>query len=218
MKTIEAKAAKPPTQTRNPAASREKILSAAVREFAEKGLDGARVEKIARRSRVNKNLLYHYFGDKDQLFLAVLEHVYQTLRDHQSDLSIRGMEPEDGMRKLVEFTANVWIEMPDFLRILSSENLHEARHVRQSRKISGMYNPLLDTINELLHQGVKKGAFRSGVDPIDLYISISSLSAHYVANRHTFEAIFQTSLMTPKRLRTRLAHITDMVLRYVRHD
>jgi TetR/AcrR family transcriptional regulator len=203
-------------QRRDGSNTREKILVAAVREFADKGLDGARVDEIADRSGVNKNMLYHYFGNKDQLFTAVLERVYETIRNRQSDLSIRGMEPEEGMRRLVEFTGQVWVETPDFIRLLNSENLHEARHVRQSSKIIQKYNPLLETISELLNRGVKKGVFREGIDPIDLYISISALTAHYVANRHTFEAIFNTQLLTPKRWRQRLRHATDVILCYLR--
>lgn len=207
-----------PRQRRDASATRMKILAAALREFADKGFDGARIDEIAIRSGVNKNMLYHYFGNKEQLFTAVLERVYDTLRSRQSDLSIRGMEPEEGMRRLVEFTGKVWADSPDFLRLLSSENLHQARHVRQSNKIIRMYNPLLETINELLARGVEKGVFRKGVDPIDLYISISALSAHYVANRYTFEAIFDADLMAPKRVRQRLRHAADMILRYVRAD
>lgn len=212
------KALNAPAQKRDGVETQKKILAAAIREFADKGLDGARVDEIARRSGVNKHMLYHYFGNKEQLFTAVLERLYETIRNRQSDLSIRGMEPEQGMRRLVEFTGQVWIEMPDFLRLLSSENLHEARHVRQSGKIVQKYNPLLETISELLDRGVKKGVFRKGIDPVDLYISISALTAHYVSHRHTLEAIFQTDLLTPKRLQQRLRHATDMILRYVRSD
>ena len=213
MKALNASAPK-----RDGVETQKKILAAAIREFADKGLDGARVDEIARRSGVNKHMLYHYFGNKEQLFTAVLERLYETIRNRQSDLSIRGMEPEQGMRRLVEFTGQVWMETPDFLRLLSSENLHEARHVRQSGKIVQKYNPLLETISELLDRGVKKGVFRKGIDPVDLYISISALTAHYVSNRHTFEAIFQTDLLTPKRWQQRLRHATDVILRYVRSD
>lgn len=207
-----------PNQKRDRSATREKVLAAAIREFADKGLDGARVDEIAHRSGVNKNMLYHYFGNKEQLFTAVLERVYDTIRNRQSDLSIRGMDPEEGMRRLVEFTGQVWLDTPDFIRLLSSENLHGARHVRQSSRIVQQYNPLLETISELLQRGVKKGVFREGIDPIDLYISISALTAHYVANRHTFEAIFKTKLLTPKRWRQRLRHATDVILCYLRRD
>lgn len=204
------------TSKRNSAATKEKILEAATKEFADKGYDGARVDEIARSSCVNKNMLYHYFGNKEQLFTSVLERTYEIIRSRQSDLHIRGMAPEEGMRRLVEFTAKIWIEIPEFNRLLASENLHEARHVKQSRKIIAMYNPLLETINELLKRGKQLGVFRGGIDAIDLYISVSALSAYYISHHHTFEAIFRTKLMTPKRLQQRQKHIVEMVLRYLR--
>src|SRR3546814_20751793 len=101
------------------------------------------------------------------------------------------MAPEEGMRRLVEFNANIWIEMPELIRLLASENLHEARHVKQSKVVPQLYNPIMETIEELLKRGAKEGVFREGVDPIDLYISISALSAYYIAHRHTFEYIFK---------------------------
>jgi TetR/AcrR family transcriptional regulator len=200
---------------RNRAVSIAKILEASIQEFVDKGYDGARMDEIAARSGMSKNLLYHYFGSKERLFIAVLEEVYDTLRHRQSDLQIRDMDPETGMRRLVEFTGKVWIDRPDFLRILASENLHEARHIRKSKKITQMYNPLLATINVVLESGAKKGVFRKDVDPIDLYISISALTAHYVSNRHTFEAVFKTSLMTEKRIRQRLRHASGVIMAYL---
>jgi TetR/AcrR family transcriptional regulator len=74
---------------------------------------------------------------------------------------------------------------------------------------------LLDTLRELLARGEAAGVFRPGLDPVDVYISISSLTAHYMNNRFTFEAIFQTDLMSPRRVRQRLEHAADMVLRYL---
>ncbi|MFC4350250.1 TetR/AcrR family transcriptional regulator [Fodinicurvata halophila] len=198
--------------------SRELILQTAISEFASKGLDGARVDSIANAAGLNKNMIYHYFGSKEQLFIAALESVYQTVRDRQQDLSIRDMGPEEGMRRLIEFTADVWIEMPEFVRLLNSENLHEARHVKQSSKIISMYNPLMDTLRELLRKGEQEGVFRSDVDPVDLYISITALSAYYVSHRHTFEAIFQTPLMTPERLEQRKATICETILRFLKRD
>lgn len=195
--------------------SREKILRAATKEFAQKGIDGARVDSIAEASGVNKNMIYHYFGSKEGLFIVVLERMYETVRERQEDLSIRDLPPADGMRKLIELTADVWIEMPEFQMLLNSENLHKARHVRKSKKITNMYNPLMETIRELLNRGEKEGAFRSGIDPVDLYISITALSAYYVSRRHTFEAIFKTKLMTPERIRKRKETISDTILRYL---
>ncbi|NYZ13704.1 TetR family transcriptional regulator [Azospirillum sp. RWY-5-1] len=215
-KAAETEAAPAAETKRDAAATRERILVAATQEFADKGYDGARVDEIIRVSQVNKNSLYHYFGSKEQLFTAVLERVYENIRARQSDLSIRSMSPEEGMRTLVEFTARIWEEVPEYNRLLASENLHEARHVRQSERIVPMYNPLLATICELLKRGEEAGVFRGGIDPVDLYISITALSAHYISHRHTFEAIFKTELMTPARLEQRRRHAADMILRYLK--
>lgn len=210
-------AAKKKTENkRDAAATKARILSAATEEFADKGYDGARVDEITIQSNVNKNSLYHYFGSKEQLFVAVLEQAYRTLRERQSDLSIRGMPPEEGMRRLVEFNAKLWIEMPELIRLLGSENLHEAKHIKQSDEVPQLYNPIMETIQELLKRGAEEGVFRDDVDPVDLYISISALSAYYIAHRHTFEYIFKTKLMTPRRLKQRTGHAADMIVGYLK--
>jgi TetR/AcrR family transcriptional regulator len=195
--------------------TRETILDGALHEFAEKGFDGARIDEIALRAGVNKNLLYHHYGSKDGLFTALLERTYDTIRRRQKDLQLRGMDPIEGMRKLVVFTGRIWVQFPEFLRLLQSENLNGGRHVRASDEIRRMYDPLLDTIGELLERGAKSGVFRKNVDPIDLYISISALTAHYITNHHTFEALFGQRLMSPQRIRQRLEHAADMVERYL---
>jgi TetR/AcrR family transcriptional regulator len=195
--------------------TREMILDGALAEFAEKGFDGARIDEIALRAGVNKNLLYHHYGNKDGLFTALLERTYDTIRRRQKDLQLRGMDPVEGMRKLVTFTGRIWVQFPEFLRLLQSENLNGGRHVRASSEIPKMYNPLLDTIGELLERGAGAGVFRKDVDPIDLYISISALTAHYITNHHTFEALFGQRLMSSKRVKQRLEHAADMVERYL---
>lgn len=195
--------------------SHERILRAALQEFSQKGIDGARVDEIARISAVNKNMIYHYFESKEKLFSAVLEHVYENVRARQQDLSLRGLDAQAAMKRLIEHTANVWIEVPEFNRLLASENLHEAKHVRSSKKIKSMYPALIETLRDILDRGVKEGVFRRGIDPVDLYISITSLSAHYVAHHFTFDAIFNTKLMSPKKIEQRKETISSMVLRYL---
>ena len=197
--------------------TKARILEAATQGFSEKGYDGARVDEIASAANINKTTMYHYFGSKENLFTAVLENVYKTIRERQSDLELRSMDPVTGMRKLVEFTARIWAEIPQFNRLLDSENLHEAKHVRNSPRIREMYDPLMDTMGELLERGQKSGQFRHDVDLIDLYISISALSAHYFSRRHTLEAIFQQSLMDNDRLQQRIDHCADMICGYLAH-
>lgn len=201
---------------RNASDTREKILAAAFREFADKGLDGARVDAIARQAGVNKGMLYHYFGSKELLFSAALERLYATIRTKQGSLQVRGLKPEQAMRKLIAHTAEIWIEHPDFFGVLNSENLHRARHVKRSRKIIEMYEPVLEQMEELLAAGSRDRTFRKGIDALDLYISISALAAHYISNRHTLEALFRTKLLARKRWTQRCEHVTEMVMRYLK--
>jgi TetR/AcrR family transcriptional regulator len=195
--------------------TREMILEGAMQEFADRGFDGARMDQIALRAGVNKNLLYHHYGSKDGLFSALLEHMYGKIRERQADLELRDKDPVDAIRRLVIFTGKVWVQYPEFLRLLQSENLNGGRHVSASPNISQLYEPLLGTLHELLERGRKSRAFRDDVDPVDLYISISALTAHYINNRHTFQAIFGQSLMSPQRIKQRLEHAADMVVAYL---
>jgi TetR/AcrR family transcriptional regulator len=203
------------TKSKQGANSYDRILKTALQEFANKGFDAARVDEICRISGVNKNMIYHYFKSKENLFIAVLENVYENVRSRQQDASLHDLDPTSAMRRLIELTAEIWIEVPEFNRLLASENLHRAKHVRRSKKIQNMYSPLLAGLKDVLDRGVKSGVFREGIDPIDLYISITSLSAHYVAHHFTFDAIFKTDLMSPKKVEQRKSTICAMILRYL---
>ena len=209
------------TMTRKPvkrtaALSKEKIIKAAITEFALKGLDGARVDEVARRSGVNKTLLYQYVGNKDDLFTAALEAAYQSIRERQRDFLARQMDPETGVSRLVQLLMSIWVEHQDYGKLLASENFHGGKHVKRSKLIGEIYGQLVDALTDLLKRGAEQGVFRANIDPVDLYISISSLSAYYVAHQHTLNAIFHIDVLQPKRLQQREDHIADMVLRYVR--
>lgn len=201
---------------RTAALSKEKIIKAAIAEFASKGLDGARVDEVARRSGVNKTLLYQYIGNKDDLFTAALETAYLSIRDRQRDFLARQMDPETGVRQLVHLLMSIWVEHQEYGKLLASENFHGGKHVKRSKLIGEMYQQIVDTLTDLLKRGAAQGVFRANIDPVDLYISISSLSAYYVAHQHTLNAIFHIDVLQPKRLQQRENHIVEMVLRFVR--
>ena len=214
-----ARASKPSARKRvkrTAALSKEKIIKAAIAEFALKGLDGARVDEVARRSGVNKTLLYQYVGNKDRLFTAALEAAYQSIRERQKEFIARQMDPETGVRQLVHLLMSIWVEHQDYGKLLASENFHGGKHVKRSKLIGEMYQQLVDALIDLLKRGAAQGVFRSGIDAIDLYISISSLSAYYVAHQHTLNAIFHIDVLQPKRLQQREDHIAEMILRFVK--
>src|SRR5438874_6300225 len=137
----ERRAARTTSRRRDPAATRKKLLMAARREFARSGLAGARVDEIAARAGVNKQLVYHYFGDKDALYLAVLEWVYEEIRAQERKLNLEGLPPAQAIKKLIESSFDHLAAHPDFIVLLNDENRSRARHVRASPRIEDMHSP-----------------------------------------------------------------------------
>lgn len=195
--------------------SQQAILDAARDEFAQLGLGGARVDRIAERASINKRLIYYYFGNKDDLFLAVLEDTYLRIREAERELHLTDLPPVDAVRKLTEFTWNYYLDHPEFLTLLNSENLHRASHLERSARIREMNSPLIRTLGDILERGRIEGSFRGGVDPVQLYISIAALAYFYLSNHHTLSTIFGRNLMAPKARSERLSHITEVILGYV---
>lgn len=201
---------------RNPAATRRKLLVAARREFAASGLAGARVDEIAARAGVNKQLVYHYFGDKDALYLAVLEWVYEEIREQERKLNLEGLPPERAIQKLIESSFDHLAAHPDFIVLLNDENRGGARHVRKSARLEAMHSPLVSLVSKILGEGVKNGVFRKGVNPVQLYISIAGLSYFFFSNTRTLSTIFGNDLSRPAARRARRRHVVDLVLQALR--
>ena len=202
--------------TRDPERTRAAILAAATEEFAANGLTGARVDAIASRARVNKRMIYHYFGDKEGLYLAVLEATYEKIRVAELDLHLADRGPVDGMRELVQFTWGYFLAHPEFLSLLGTENLHKAAYLKRSKRIRELHSPLVGMISALLARGEKERVFRSGVDPVELYVTIAALGFFYLSNRHTLSTIFGRDLSAPKSLSAREKHIVDVVLNFLK--
>lgn len=205
-----------PHSPRDPERTRAAILAAATQEITTKGLDGARVDEIARRSGVNKRMIYHYFGDKEGLYLAVLETTYAAIRTAEIGLQLADRDPVEGMRELVLFTWQYFIDHPEFLSLLGTENLHRAAYLKKSKRIRDLHSPLVGMIADLLERGARKRVFRGGVDPVDLYVTIAALGFFYMSNRHTLSTIFGRDLATPANLEARGRHIVEVVLAYLK--
>jgi AcrR family transcriptional regulator len=212
---VTAKKAASEPRIRDAERSKAAILLAAREEFARAGLGGARVERIAEKAVVDKKLVYYYFKDKDGLFAAALESVYAEIRNAQLYLDLQGMAPLIALRRLVEFTWDYYIAHPEFITLLNSENLHRAAHLKRSGRIQDMNSPLVQLLDGVLERGRREKLFRSGVDPVQLYITIAGCSYFYLSNIHTLSAGFNRDFKAPKMLTQRLAHITEVVSAFV---
>jgi AcrR family transcriptional regulator len=205
----------PEPRSRDADRSQQTILLAARDEFALYGLAGARVDRIAERADINKRLIYYYFKSKDDLFLAVLENTYADIRAAEQKLHLDEMDPVEAIRELVSFTWHYYLEHPEFISLLNSENQHNAAHLKKSSRIQEMNSPLVQMLDTVLERGRKQDLFRAGIDPIQLYISIASICYFYLSNNQTLSTIFGRDLRAPKAMAQRLSHMTDMVLGYV---
>ena len=202
-------------RTRDADRTRQSILDAAVAEFSATGLSGTRMERIALRAGINKRLIYYYFGNKEALFLEVLEQTYADIRTAETALHLTDLEPATAVRRLVEFTWDYYLANPHFLTLLNSENLHRAAHLKQSTRIREMNSPLVQLLDDVITRGQRQNLFRGGVDPVQLYITIASLCYFYLSNNPTLSTIFGRDLHAPAALSERLSHMTEVVMGYL---
>lgn len=202
---------------RNGNTSKDRIMVVAAEEFASRGYDGARIDEIVRRGKINKNLIYYYFGSKEALFVAVLEAAYLKLRYQQDALKLDDIEPKKAIEKLVVELFQFWASSTEFIGFLTSENLYKARHIKKSRFARSAYSNLIGQVARVLKRGAEQGVFRSDVDPVDLYISISALGFQYFANQHTLSVVLGRNLTSDKVMRARLRHIIDVILGYLQY-
>ncbi|MBS3651726.1 TetR family transcriptional regulator [Pseudaminobacter sp. 19-2017] len=197
---------------RDSAATRAALLSTAISEFAEKGFAGARVDEIANRAGVNKQLLYHHFGNKDDLYRVALETVYSEIREKEKALHLGDLAPMEAMRTLVGYSFDYLVEHPEFIRLLNDENAQGAPHAAKSEELTEMHWPLLELLTQTLKRGAAEGLFRDDMDPINVYISIAGLSYFYFSNNPTLSAVFGKKLNSPQAIAKRRKHVIEFAL------
>ncbi len=196
--------------------TRAEILSAAIQEFGEKGLAGARIDEIAAATRTSKRMIYYYFGSKVGLYLAALEASYGDTRDGELALQLDNMEPEAALRTLTTVTFDHHLQNENYVRMVMAENINRGRYLAQSQHIQELNRPAITLIGAIYERGVAKGVFRTGLDPADIHASISALTFFNVSNRHTFGLIFNQDIGSPSYIAKRRENIVQMVLRYVK--
>lgn len=205
----------PQVRNRDAVRTKEAILSVAVHEFAEHGLHGARVGRITKAANCNSRMIYHYFGGKEELYLAVLDRVYSEIRLRETQLQIGTGDPVEAARQLVAFTFDYFSENATFQRIIRNENLLNGEYIRQSRTIPDMSQPLVKSIDALITRGFETGAFVRKPDPVQFYVTIVALSAHHLNNAATLSAVVGTDLSEPSWKADRRQHAIDVLLGYL---
>jgi AcrR family transcriptional regulator len=188
-------------------------LVAAHDEFVLHGLSGARVDAIAARTNTVKRMIYYYFGSKEGLYLAVLERAYAAIRKAEEGLELEQLAPRDAVQRMMEFTFDYHDANPDFVRLVSIENINQGRFIAQSKTIRDINITVVDMLRRILDRGSREGIFRPGLDAVDVHMLISSISIFRVANRHTFGTLFHNDMNDPAQRAKHRAFMVDVVLR-----
>lgn len=206
----------PKRPKRDADATKERILQSGIAEFCANGYGGARIESVARRADCNIRMIYHYFGDKEHLYIAALERVYGEIRGKEQELNLRELPPLEGMRTLVTFTYDHMAEHHDFVGLAVAENIQQGQYLQKSQRLYEASEPLIEAISDLLERGAQAGSFRNDIDPVQLYISILSLSYLHISNRFTLSVTYKQDLQDPDWLARRREHVLAFVLGFLR--
>ena len=207
---------KPALRKRDSSATKKRILDAAKKEFSNKGLGGARMDEIALKSKANKRMIYHYFGNKEALFMKTLEDAYVDIRSAEQGLNLIELDPEDALITLVKFTWDYYLKNPEFITLVNSENLHKGKHLKKSKIIEDISNKFVSMVGAILDKGVESGQFRAGIDPVQLNITIAAIGYYYLTNKHTGAIVYQRELDSKDAYDERLNFNIETILRLVK--
>ncbi|MFK7762575.1 MAG: TetR/AcrR family transcriptional regulator [Roseobacter sp.] len=200
---------------RNAEVAKADLIASARREFADKGFALAGIEAIAEPTGLNKKMIYHYFGSKEGLYIAVLEEAYLGIREMEQCLGLDALDPLKAIQKLVESTWDYFVANPEFLSLVNQENLLRAEYLKKSGIVQRRTSTLLSTVQKVLDRGIKEGSIKPGIDPMQLNHSISGLGFYYLNNRFTNTELYAFDHMTPEALAARRAFIVDFVMSFV---
>lgn len=200
---------------RNPEVTRAAILQAALEEFSEVSLSGARMDRIAQRAGASKPMIYEYFGDKNAVYAAALREAYVQIRRGEMELELDTREPEEAIRSLVHFTMDHFRNNPWFIKMLNTENLLGGETIREVEDVTELQSVLLKRVREILERGRRKGVFKADIDAVELYILIASVCWFPISNMHTLRVVFQAPI-DENWLSGHAERVSDMILTYLR--
>lgn len=218
VKTRGRRTADGPSRTQDPDGTRRNIIEVATREFSDKGLSGARIDEIAAKTKASKRMIYYYFGDKEGLYVSVLEAAYSTVRAEEATLRLDDLPPVEALEKLVQFTFDHHNRNEAFIRLVMIENIHHGEYLARSKVIEQLNVAAIGTIERIYERGLREGLFREGLDPTDLHWQISALCFFNVSNRATFSKIFRRDLGSKENLKRLRDETVEIIVRFVRRS
>ena len=195
--------------------TRESILRAAIKVFAQHGYEGGSVEKISRQAMSYDRMIYYYFGSKEGLFIEVLETIYRRMNDAEAQLAIDVSTPLLALEQVVHFVLDYYRSHPEFVTLLNTENLHKGKHIVKSLRAREFSSPAIAVIRDILRAGVSQGLFRADISARDVYLLIAATGYFYMSNRYTLSAFLGENIDAPQAVAQWKSFVIDTVFRVV---
>ncbi|HHV94882.1 MAG TPA: TetR/AcrR family transcriptional regulator [Clostridiaceae bacterium] len=199
---------------RNSQKSREDILRAAEIKFAEKGIYGTRVDDIAKEANINKRMLYEYFGNKEDLYRAVLVEVYSRLSKEEMTLLSEDIDCIEAVKKIIKLYFDFLKSNPTYVNLILWENLNKGKYI-EDIDFSNIKDPAFALFSEVINRGKKEGIFRKEVDNEQAILSLLTYSFSYFSNRYTLSKLLGKRIDTEESIKKRIETVTEMFLRYL---
>ena len=195
--------------------TRHNILAAATKVFARYGYDGGSIEKISKAAKSVDRMIYYYFGNKEGLFIEVLENAYRRMNDAELKLKLDTHRPVDGLNAVIAFVLSYYRKNPEFISLLNLENLQRGKHIAKSQRAREYSSPAIAIVSQLLQHGVEQGQFRRDVSARNVYLLILATAYFYMSNRYTLSAFLGENLQAPASVAAWQSFISSTVMRTV---
>lgn len=194
---------------------RDTILRAAATVFAKHGYEGGSIDKITRAARTHDRMIYYYFGSKETLYVEVLEQAYRHMSEAENALDVDPRMPEASLSQIIDFVWQYYLDHPEFIRLLNTENLRKGKAVARSKRAKDYSSTAISLLDRILESGLRAGHFRPDVTGRDLYLLIASMGYFYVSNRFTLSAFLGESTQSEAALEHWQSYMHDVVGRSV---
>ena len=196
---------------RRPTDTRDRVLQVAQALFAERGYRGASLRDIAKRIGIKAPSLLHHFPSKQQLYLAVLDKMFESLEDAANAIAWGRESRQERMRQAVTDAIDFIASHPDFVRIMWKEMADESGVGRQVLK--RRLPPLFSTAVNFIFRGQRDGEFRAEVDPLHFMWSLNSITIGYFTTAAMIRRLWSMNLLEPAMIDRRKREVLDMVER-----
>ena len=189
-----------------------RLLAVAEKEFGAKGLEGARVDDIARAAGVTKQLVYNYYRSKDEIFVSLLDEASAQAMSEMVELELDSLPPPQALRKFLNFHFEQYRRYPLLGLTVMEENRRHGIHISSRNKFPELMPLLVAKLGRVLERGVASGDFRGGTDAAAFLATAVLITAGCFVNCHCLSVMMGIDLSTEAGMSAWRDRAVDFVL------